>query len=384
MEGRWRMPSASSLEMASKCAASHFLPLAIRLPEVAAQLGTRVHAFIVRCREIGRDAALAEIALDDPGRERCERIPIEALGPFGEHEVALAYNHRDDSGRKLGQDIGRAYVEHGLLPHEIAGTADVIGGADDFVWVMDWKTGQPGNLPPAAESLQLGMLALAACRAYGKSRAKVAYWFILPDGSIKEDAAELDAFDLLSIAKKIRKIVSQIGVGAALDDITPNVALGNWCRYCGCKESCPAQTGLIRSLIAAPPIASLTRDDVGEAYLVWEAVKQRLGEIEEQFKAFAREAPLTLPDGRVLREIDVNDDELIMDIAHAALADEFGNEIADAAVEQSMTKASITRALRKRALRGQLAGMERDALQAIGRAGGITVRSKRVVRAFSK
>ena len=378
MGSQIRMPTGSSLEQADACPASHVLPQCDHPAGSGAQTGTTVHRFAQRyVKRWDRETALAEVPVDDPARSLCENFPVESIPVGSRCEVAYAYDPETTAARELGEDLDRGYAAHGLARHEIGGTADLVAILnDDTVLVLDWKTSLPIYLPTVTVSRQLRFLALAACRAYGLTKAKVGYWFISADG-FREEIEDLDVFDLAEIASQVRRTVARIV--AAQAEETPNVAMGDQCRWCRSKEYCPAQRATIGALVHLST-TPLTRKQVGEAYLFWEQVKDRMHDIEEAFKAFAREAPLELPDGRVLREIQVEKDSLDTDIAYAVLHNRFSGEVADTAMEKVITKASITRALRKVAGRGELASMERDALRAIGLSGGITTRTESQVK----
>ncbi len=94
--------------------------------------------------------------------------------------------------------------------------------------------------------------------------------------------------------------------------------------------------------------------------------------------AYARETPIDMGDGIVYGPKPVTKDELDGKVAERALAAEFSPEFARVATEVDCTKAGISRAVRRHlsehpeeSKRGALGAMEKRALAAIEKAGGV-------------
>ncbi len=143
-------------------------------------------------------------------------------------EVAYAYNPQTGAGRVLGYNIGREYAQHGLLPGEIAGTADIAVLSGDTVVVWDWKTGR--TIGAGCEA-QLEWLALFAARATGAWHAKAVALHATETG-IVETEWFFDDLQLWRIAEQLRIDVN------AIDDAWP--VPGAHCEnlYCGARANC--------------------------------------------------------------------------------------------------------------------------------------------------
>ena len=226
-------PSASGLPRAFRCHASLTLPQVRSGGTAFAHKGTAVHKFLEDVPRLGREAALAAIE-DESARLLCEALDVERL-PLGDGisyaaEVAYSLDLVMGTATEVGRGIGRAYPDDGGLH----GTADLVALSSDGATaiVLDAKTGH-GWMPSAAESEQLKMLALMACRAHGASKARVAHLHLRDDGSVWTDWAELSAEDLARFESEITDLLGVTRVGA------PAVE-GGWCRYCPAFSACPA------------------------------------------------------------------------------------------------------------------------------------------------
>jgi hypothetical protein len=374
------MPSASSLDRADHCPPSHYLPVTRGAAAVYALRGTGVHDFIVRWRDHfgkDRDAALAEVPDDAPHRALCEALPLDAIPDGGKLEVAFAYDPSTDTARILGYNIGRAYKEHGAQPHEVCGTADLVGTADGTVIVIDWKSGF-GFVP----KWQLRFLALAACRALGLSRAKVCNWFLREDGTIREDkdsVDEFDAFDLDQIAAEVRATLSRLRISYELDADHPSVTGGAWCQYCDCKPHCDLQTGLAKRALGMDLSEAFTPERAMEAALIASMVKEWAESVEAGLREYAKTTPFPDGKGNIVKEVERSTTKIVAAKAQPVLRQVFGDAVADAARESKVTQASIERAL-KANRKGPLAPAKRQAMEALRRAGAAFESTHREVR----
>jgi hypothetical protein len=375
----FRMPSASSMDRADRCPPSHWLPLD-RITSPYAIGGNGVHDFIVCFFAVylldkaagvapARKAALEKVPKVAPHRGLCEALPLEALPEGGKLELAFAYNPQTDTARVLGVNIGRAYSEHGALPHEICGTADCVGKVGDVLHIYDWKSGW---LPVGA--WQLRFLALAAARALGMSRVRVANWYLREDGRIFEDddsVAEFDALDLDDIADDVRRVLSKVGVSQGLDEggHLHNLSAGDWCRWCECKASCRLQVGLVKASFGMELREPLTIEAATEAWLVLDQVEDSLKLMRNGLKEFARTNPFPVGDGKQMQETDWPFTEIDEAKAIAVLEKKYGPEIAEAAAPRSLSQASMDRALKT--LGKPLAPLHREAMAAIEAVGGV-------------
>ena len=372
----FRHPSGSSMERADRCPPSHWLPVD-RVESTAAERGNGVHDFIVAFfaawaldkaagKGTARTQALAPIPKKAPHRALCEALPVDDLPEGGRLEVAVAYDPRADTARIIGYNIGRAYREHGALPHEVCATADCVGVLDGVLRIYDWKSGW---LPVG--SWQLRFLALALCRALGMDRARVANWYLREDGRIFEDndsVAEYDALELDDIADEVKRVLARIESSRAADGISA-LAGGGWCRYCECKASCRLQVGLVKHTVGMRLEEPLTTEKAAEAWLVLDQVDDAIALMRKGLKEFARTNPFPVGDGKQLEAVDWPSTDVLPAKAMPVLADKYGPAIAELAAPREMSQASIERALRT--LNQPLAPLKREALEAIEAAGGL-------------
>lgn len=370
------------MERAIECPPSHFLPTVGDVTSYAALVGIVVHDFIVRAREAGRDEALTDIPEDAPARLFCEQLQLDRLPQGGQLEVAYAYDPRTRTARVLGLNIGRKYKQHGLLPHEVPGTADLVGVVGDTVIVIDWKTGF-WSLGPAERSRQLRFLALCACRVLGLTKARVAFWYLREDGAIHDASAEFDAFDLEAIADEIAAGVQALERAAAVAAPVPNVSRGQWCRFCESKEHCPGYRNIIGELVQLKPGAPLDREKRGQAWMLLEQLRPLVEQMDATLRDWAKEDPFPTPDGRTVRPVLVKKERLDLDVSHRVVSTMLGAAVADRAVRRSISKDGLHEAVRAHAKStGQkIAPMEREVLKAIADAKGVTTYTETQVRA---
>lgn len=356
--------TGSGIERHAICAASAVLPHVGTVSDDAAR-GTVIHAFLEAVNAKGREAALADVP--DDLRPVCEALDVSKL-PTNPRlfaaEVAFAFHTVTGKARELGRGIGRRYD---CASTEIAGTADVIALLDDDgVFVADFKSGW-SRRTAARDSLQLRFYALAAARAYGRSRAQVQVIRIFEDGETWTDEASLDAFDIDSFAADLSALASSVEADRKLyaEGVEPQMVEGAHCRWCPAFSRCPAKA----ALISIPPSVEITPEGASAAYQRIRLYKQALEKAEEILRDYARANPIPLPDGSVYgvryddaRRIDGK-------VAEKVLREWFG-QAADAGIEVDVSQASIKRALAAAGNRGvKLA----DVLAEIEKRGGLKV-----------
>lgn len=383
-----RLPTASNLHCADLCPASAVLPR-VRQESPAAARGTAIHAFLAAAAKDGRDEALAHVP--EEHRATCEAIDLDVLPAGGTYaaEVALAYHVETGIGRELGRNLGRSYPPTDA--REMAGTADVLALTADgeAAVILDFKSGHR-RVAAAQVNRQLQMLALAAARAYGRSRAVVGLVYLLEDGGAWFDRAEFDAFDLDAIALDLHGIADRVEAAAraVAEGRQPDTATGDHCRYCPSYVHCPAQTALVRQMAADPGTlavevhAMLNEHNAAAAYARVKAVEAVLKHVREALYAYAQEHPIPLDNGLVLGSVETRREYVDGKVARDVLGRLYGAPVADAACEWSASKTSIRDALRGVAknMGLKLAAVEREALAAIGEAGGITPKVSRTVK----
>jgi hypothetical protein len=369
-----RLPTASEHPRVIECPASAALPQ-VHVETPQANLGTAVHAFMRRAKEVGRDEALAEVPDDAEHRAFCEQIPVEDFPQGGSPELSLAWNHRTDKARFLGTDRNYSTVSE----DEYCGTADLAGSIDGVALIEDYKTGRVYEA--AKDSAQIKTLSLLQARAIGASDAIGRLRYLRDDGSYHVDEAEFSPFDLAEHAETLRKLPKEIArarLQVSMGEV-PDVSNGPWCRYCPAAPACPAKTALARNMGADiigihGRLTQLTPTEGGEVYARALVYRDMLSEVIENLRDLARIRPLPLPDGSELREVSEKaPTRIVGDVAEKVLRELYGDEIAKNAieVERRTSFAAIKDSLRAVAKPGALAKLERETREALRNAGGL-------------
>lgn len=390
--------SASALERISLCPPSAFLPAVVDLLEDKgdAKRGTIIHRFLADVPKVGRDEAL--LAVEDlEVRAICSAIDLAQLPIDGVEyaaEVAFAYDPATDRGRELGRDLERAYDD--LRPGEVPGTADVVGLTADGegVIIYDYKSGWK-TVTPARRNLQLGFLALAACRAYGRRRAHVAIISLKDPERPEFDRWEWNELELDVWANEILSLLEVVdGQRAAwrgdADGASLALAVGNHCEYCPARRRCSAWSTMIVALARDPRAelldlsspTTLTEEQIASAWHRLKAMQSILETAETVIKSYATvNGGVDIGDGLTLAPVLTERETVIGRIAREVLEEKHGKTIADRAAEWKVSKKSIEDALRKVAQERTNAGgkkvplapLVREVLEELATRGGLTV-----------
>lgn len=344
----------SGLDRIEKCPASAVLPQVRVITEVdpknITSLGTVVHEFLKNVSLSGLEAALEAAPPDF--RQELEGLDLSSLPASDPEsyvaEVALAWDVVADTGRELHRGRGdRDYSA--AKPNEIPGTVDVVGLTADAVNIYDYKRGHRW-LGPAAESLQLLAGALAACRAYGRRKAHVAFIRILSDGEARYIRADLDMLDLDAGAERIRAIVAAVEAAELLQVERKHPALteGAHCRYCPAFSVCPAKKELAAYLAQPEEGPVLTAETLPKVLERLEAAEAVLKKVRESVEEFAHGTPVTLPDGAIYGAVETTRESIDPVKGAAVLGAGYGAALAQSAVEteSSITKANLERVLK--------------------------------------
>lgn len=307
-----------------------------------------------------------------------EHAVLEAETPEGERaEVAYVWNVLTSKVRFVGIGLARNYGE--LQDGDIPGTLDRERVEPGRVVVKDHKTGFGYMVAPVAVNLQLAHNAVCSAAFHGKSAALVQ---INRTSREKPEEAELDAIGLAAARSRLAKIYR------AASAEKPAVVAGDHCWRCECIQSCPAHVGMALAFTEGKwpdmlPSDGLTAEKVAQGWEHLRAAKKVLGLAEKTYRAFASSWPVQLLNGKVLGETIDEKDELDGQISLAVLKALYGEKVADAAAEVSLTKASIERALAPIAPPRGKAKLVRDSLTAITAAGGVKTIRKVCVEEFN-
>jgi hypothetical protein len=380
--------TGSSAERALECPASAALPRVDDLEgSDEAARGTVLHQYLATVGQLGVDGALANI--EARWHEACQRIDLTRIPQIDPAsyaaEVAFAYHVEAGESRELGRGLTReqavALYAAELRPGEVPLTVDVVGLAADRVFCGDFKTGRR-RVARASVNPQLLLGALAATRAWGVSSASLAVIYIREDDEHFVDQAEVDEFDLAAFAERLR-----VGAAAVMharqlvaEGQDVDVYEGKHCTYCPAFKRCPAKVALVHAVTSAPATYRedardmLTPARAAEAVRRVKLARQTLHLVQVELEAYAAEVGgIDMGDGVTFgprRSVREGVDGLT---THRVLEQLHGRDIADRAVTLESTKAGIKDALRKVAqdTGSKITHLERDALAAIAKAGGV-------------
>jgi hypothetical protein len=305
------MSTASALEREIQCPASAVISPTVQESGEYAERGSEIHTF---CRSViaGTPRALALAALTNPHwRETCEQIDFGILcgGILNVRaEVAYRINTETDEARFLGINLGRKYPPRAA--NDVDGTND-FEGTRPFtgLWVVtDIKTGfWPVTLCRDNPQMKFHAKALMLLHDVDKVEARIAY--IAVDGQIAFDShvfsrLELDLFGDEFVARRgrIDRANEALRTMGRVD-----VSAGAWCTYCPAKVACPKFTSLAKAML--PELrdvharwGAMTGEEKATAFLMAYEARDLAERIVESMKALARDTPIDLPGGKVLRE----------------------------------------------------------------------------------
>jgi hypothetical protein len=301
-------PSASSLERAIECAPSHVLP-GISVTSPYAARGTEIAAFIRRVLGgMSRDDA-ATFVTEPEWRTTCTHLDFQRLvGDLSNvrGEMAYALDVETDSVRELGSNLGRHYPTLG--PMEIGGTDDIEGmRIDDVPVVVDVKTGQP--VTRCQDNAQIKFFARVLQLRTGASEVEGRLAYVREDGSITRDTWTFSAFELDSFGDDLAEVVRRVlsaRVRLARGE-TLSVRSGDHCGYCPAMSACPRYTALARTMVEdvndiAARLDAMTPEQQGVAWEKARAIEKLLGVVVDGLKALARQSPIPLASGKLVKE----------------------------------------------------------------------------------
>ena len=361
--------SASKLDRAAVCPASFALPCVFEPPSVDATKGTEFHASMADPLRDGAPAwhkALFEELTDGADRVYTERC--YAWSP------ALA------KGRDLGTH-DRDYS--GLAPDEIGGTADLVVVRGKSATVYDYKT---GFLGASIDTAQLAHNALAVAAAYGLDEVTVALVIVDLDAEtyyVKSKA--LDCFALDAETERVDKIVH--GVDVARDALNAGRTLDvteseDGCRYCPCRQSCPAKTQAISLVlrtehVALPTaeelLANATPERAAQAWVLAKALEELAGNVRRLVADRAQAERLPLSDGSYLTAVPVEREGIAdVDAALSALRPLLGDAVDGAVVTtRKLSKGAVEALAAQQAGKGGGAKAKRTAVEVLRSSGAL-------------
>lgn len=387
--------SPSSLARELACPASVLLPHTDSISEPALR-GNALHAF--RCAVgsgLGRDLAASK--LPERWRETAMRMELPpGIDPkAGVPELCVAWNVETGETRELGRcgtlsrDELRALARDG----EMVLTADWVALDEAAIHVDDLKTGW-STVDKAEVNAQLGAYAVALAKHFKRDRAHVSITRLLDDGSSFVDRATLDALDLDDAEVKIRNHIRDQAARERMfrtNGVLPKLVEGAHCKFCPAFKSCPAKGSLIRSALHEPDHAPaflsgiplpLSATDAAALWPKLKMIEDVVAKLQTSIRELAAREPLTLPNGKVLAEVDKSRSVIDPVVLKGMVDPTFYAEVAE--VETTVTKTRVAAALKKRLEPGQkFAPTERSFLAEVAKAGGLKETTWRVVEEVS-
>lgn len=375
--------SPSSLARELACPGSALLPHTDSISAPALR-GSAIHAFLCAIGVgLGRDLAASKVP--EQWRETVKRIELPAgLDPkAGVPELCIAWNVETGETRELGRGGEKTRDELRALARdgEMVLTADWVALDESSVHVRDWKSGWSA-VDKAETNAQLAAYAVALAKHLKRDRAHVDITRLLDDGSSFVDRATLDALDLDEAEVKIRKHVRDQEARAQLfrsNGVLPKLVEGAHCKFCPAFKSCPAKGALIRSalhddgqtpqFLAGIPLP-LSATDAAALWPKLQMVEDLVAKLKTSIRELAAREPLTLPNGKVLAEVEKSRSVIDPKVLKGLVDTAFYDEVAE--VETTVTKTRVAAALKKRLEPGQkFAPTERDFLAEVEKAGGL-------------
>lgn len=318
-----RRITASRLGLAASCPGSHALPWTRTISE-ASTAGTKAHSFMERAFA-GDVAGALELAPDEL-KGRLEAVDLERLAKLFPSrpsvEIPLAWDPETDAARELPSEGGhRDYSS--ATPGEITGTVDVAAAGARIVVGVDWKFGR-SYVPSPRENLQVKFAVVALARVHQADEAIGAIVKIDEDGKARVFDARFDEIAIDAAASEIRRVARRVRAAqvAAEDGRTPELVVGEHCGYCPARWSCPEQVSAAQSLVKIGERAKeLTPEKAGEAWVLAKAVLKAAEQVLAVVGDMAAEAPVPLPDGKVLKQVTQHIEVLDLEVALAEAED---------------------------------------------------------------
>lgn len=354
------LPSASKLQLAVTCPASHALPVVDSELE-AGHEGTELHDLLMR--HIVGERSPDELQQSHPWLDGV----LEAVGDRLQGaavEVAYGWDTATGEARLYGSRIGRNYPPR---PESmLVGTADYVmtGPRGDASLVVDLKTGL-ADAPPVQRLQQMRFLALAVSTWAADGRpVQTAILHAPRDGRRPwwEWGPRYDALDLVEVADTFRAMSARIGY--ARKDVaagkTPRLTVGAHCTYCPARLRCPAQVEGIK-LWAGEPVEvardierNLTVETAGYAWARVEAAEAQVKAAKSALYAFASQQPFPLSDGRIVGKHRAKGrDDVDAEQAWPLLMERYGVEAARMAMTLKTSRTGLRKAAEAHAPRGK-------------------------------
>lgn len=311
---------------------------------------------------------------------RGEDVPVDAIAArfqVDPEEIARAISAGLQAWEEIAQWMPEAKTEVPLDGAVTKGTADVLSVAypsdnphmPDSTAILDWKTGWSGD----EHKHQLMAYADASRHLYGMPSTGYITAFEVWLRAREYRTYNFTADELDGFRDRAQRQLELIG---------KQYAAGPHCKFCPRQNQCQARNEFIRaSVVALIPsddeAHALTRDQLGALYERSKIVEQALRRYGKMLDAALDDGPIELPDGRALRLVTVERDEIQAVAAERILRDEFGWVDDELSEVLGVTKSGIERVAKSRFRKGGAAAAMRKILGRLREADAITKTTSR-------
>lgn len=262
----------SKLGLAEQCRLSADLGDDEPTTSDAAENGTAIHDEISWAIQHGREPSIPQA--------------VQAVGYF----------------RELVRRIeAQVYAERQLVMLAVDGMSSLLQGTADlvvhqktieenFILVLDWKTGQRSHVAPARDNLQLHAYGVAAMEEFGASKYKVSPVF-LGENAVWDDWSEwMGEAQAASWRRRIEAIAAK-----------PSVANpGDHCSSCYARHKCHAWRDTVSTALAAlgPDDLTLTDDRASELAAKVDLAEDWIKAAKAAIKGYAESGGNVILDGK--------------------------------------------------------------------------------------
>lgn len=354
MEFTVKLPTGSAIGRVVACLDGHLMPTVSAPPDAYGVKGSYFHEFMRAVGKDGpevRDAALEAIPADDPARDLCTDLEVDKIPRGGHHEPAFAWNPDTGEARLLGENIQRAYEQHGAdLTKEYVLSMDFAGVMQDRRGiVIDYKSGW--QIVAAKDSWQLKDAAVQHAAVSGCDEIVAAHLIQRGDRP-RWDIVEWGPMDLAGFREELRDLARRLRARGPQTYDTANVVEGDHCRYCPAFNRCPAKVGLVREMARAMDTSFVELRQVvspENAAFVWRTLDQFDGiakALRRQVEKLAEREPIDLDNGYVLRLAQGEPKDKVVDPRQALAYIGEAYDIEASLAAQSTNKTNIAAAMK--------------------------------------
>jgi len=295
---------------------------------------------------------------------------IAAKHAVAQDDIDIAVRIGERAWREVGVYMPDAEVERKVISSVCRGTADVASvlmrdGVCQSISLADWKTGWGDNEHPN----QLKGYALCLVEEFGFPRKGAVSVFEIWTSHQQIRTTNLTEDELLAFRETMLGIIDK----AERSPGELEYRAGSHCLYCQHKAGCPTRQAWMRSAVTAlvgVDKTSITRDDIGAAYMRFVEVDRACRQFESLVKAALEDGPIPLPDGRRVEYVESKREKIGAAGAIKALADRLDdNERAE--LLGDISKSALDNWAKAHSAKGKKAALLREVMAEIKSAGAV-------------